>query len=459
MKKVAWIVILMTVLSACKDDVLNTGASVLPAEDEIVVSVDTFAVRSSLQQTEYIYSSPDSMLLGECDSYFGTVHADILTQLACPEGYKYEEGAEMDSVCVFVAYDTWYGDGKSPLSISLYEMDKETFSYTAKYRSDIDVSEYWSGADSTRIIENDRILVASAPADSTSDGNYYVRFRTKDSFAQRFFNMRDFSSQENYCKQFKGLYLTSGFGSAVMLHVKEISLAVYYHYTYSRAGVDTLATNEKWFYANSEVRCVNSISYSNSTYEELRKQEDSISYIVSPANLTTCLSIPMRQMAEQIEGSIGTKRPYVNMAKLRIDVLNVYTGQTADKTSDDWAQPSEYMLLLKQDSYDRFFRERELLSDTCAIIGKLTSGADSVGNTLYYYTYDISTLLTQQLRTTEKTDTLNMLLLPVSIDVNTTSSSVTITAVHSLQTVSATAIRSAQDKTDPMRLEVVYSGF
>ncbi len=459
MKRLSYIFILLLLLSACKNDSISTGTSVLPPEDEIVVNVDTFAVGSSLQKTEYIYTSSDSMLLGECDSRFGTIHANILTQLACPEGYVYEEGAVVDSVCLFLAYSSWFGEGKSPMSIRVYEMDKNTFYYTNMYRTDIDVSEYWSGSDTTLISERNRIIVPSESTDSFSAGNYYVRIKARDSFAQRFFMLRDFSSQENYAEQFKGLYITSDFGSAVMLNVKEISLAVFYHFSYPKLGKDTTVYNEKWFYANSEVRSVNSITHTNLDFNSLQALQDSVCYVVSPANLSTRLQIPMQHMSEEIKESIGKKRPYVNLAKLKIDVLNVYSGQTSQKTSDDWSQPANYMLLVKESSAERFFKDKELPQDTCAIMSALLTGIDSLGNTTYYYSYDLKTMLTRQLRETEVVDTLNMLLVPVSVVYTSSSSSLSLSAIHPLQTVSATTIRSAQNISNPMTLEVVYSGF
>lgn len=460
MKKPAFLLILCIIFSACKNDVLNSGVSILPDEDDIVVNFDTFSLRSSIEQAEYIYSSPDSMLLGECDSKFGTIHADILTQLACPEGYRYEDNAEIDSVCIFLSYNSWYGEGNSPMSISVYEMDRQTFRYTDMYRSDLDIYDYWSGEQSTQISEQNKIVVAASAVDSTSEGNYFIRIKTTDSFAERFFMLRDFSSQENYTKQFKGLYITSQFGSSVMLNVSSVSLAVYYHFTYSKAGTDTLVNNEKWFYANSEVRSVNSITYSNKQYDKLEQEQDSVCYIVSPANIYTNISIPIGQMTENIKQVIGTKRPYVNMARMQIDVLNVYTGQTSQKTADDWAQPSPYMILIKQNAAERFFTNKELPTDTCAILSSLSAGTDSVGNTIYYYSYDLKTLITQQLRDEQYTDTLNMTLIPVSVETSSSSySSTSITAVYPIQTITATTIRSAQNSTEPMQLEVVFSGF
>ena len=84
---------------------------------------------------------------------------------------------------------------------------------------------------------------------------------------------------------------------------------------------------------------------------------------------------------------------------------------------------------------------------------------DSEGQTIYYYTYDMSTLLTNQLRQTDNPDTLQMLLVPVSVETSGTSSSATITAVKQAQTLSATQVRSAQNAEKPMTMKVVYSGF
>ena len=75
----------------------------------------------------------------------------------------------------------------------------------------------------------------------------------------------------------------------------------------------------------------------------------------------------------------------------------------------------------------------------------------------YSYTYDLSALLTQQLRSDEWADELRFVLVPVSVQAN--SSTGAITAVSPLQTISATRIRSANNTVAPMNLEVVYAGF
>lgn len=463
--------ILLILFTGCKSDVLTAGSGVMPEADAIVVGCDTFSLSSALIHDDYIYSSPDSLMLGECDNMFGTVHADILTQLACPEGFVIPENAEVDSIVLFLYYNTWFGDKNSPMSIKAYALDRGTFAYTSPYQTNLDLSEYWSGEDSTYILTKERIVTASTHTDSVynsaiSGYTPVIRMRLNDDYAQYFFSHKSFASQDDFNSWMKGLYITSSFGSSVILHISTITLGLYYHFSYTRTdGVTDTVSDIKSFYANSEVRKVNHVTYSDEHYDELLLLSDSVNYIVSPAQFFTRLRIPMEAMSDTIRARLGDKRPYVNLAQIRVDVLNVFTGSSNDKTFDDYAQPASNMMLVRENSVNRFFLEHELPQDTCAILATLTARVDTAGNTYYAYYYDISTLLTQQLRDTTQEENLNMVLVPVTVDYSTSASAysssttTTVSAVHPMQMVTATAVRSAQSSVAPMKLEVVYSGF
>ncbi len=473
MKKVIFYIgfVLAVALTACEDDSLSSGASVLPDSDGIVVNVDTFSMGSALRMADYIYSSPDSFLLGECDNRFGTIHADILAQFACPVSFVLPENAAVDSICVYLYYNTWFGDGNTPLQLSIYQMDKGTFRYSSPYPNNLNLADYCTLDPATHILDRDRIITAASPTDSlysSSTESYipYIRFKTTDAFAQSFFENADFSSQDKFNEQFKGLYITSSFGSATVLHVAQMTMTMFYHFSYEKNGKDTVVNDTKAFYANKEVRQVNRIEYSNSRIDEIEPIADSVNFIVSPANVYTRLSIPMAEMSTHIKAELGNRRPYVNQAKIAVEVLNVYTGATDDKTVEDWAQPANNMLLIKESALSRFFDKRELPTDTCAILATLTAGVDTLGNLTYSYEYDLSTLLTQQLREEQAVDTLQMVLVPVTLETSSSSTggyygstSTSISSVRQQQTISATTIRSAQNKDNPMRLDVIYCGF
>ena len=457
------------VLLACQDNSMSAGSSTLSESDDIQVKADTFALSSALDSCAALTLTPDSFLLGECDTHFGMLKADLLTQLACPEGFQYPylETAEVDSVCLFIYYNSWYGDGKAPLGVTVYEIDRTPLQESGVYPSNINLDDYCSLEDSTHISNASRIIIPAEPTDSfyqSSTESYqpFIRIRMTDEFAKRFFAIQDFSSQETFNNLFKGLYITSDFGGSNILYLTDISMAVYYHFSRPTSYGDTIVSDIKSFYANSEVRQVNRYTYPDrQEILNLYAQHTDTNYIVSPANIYTALSLRMESISKRIEEQLGNAenyRVYVNQALLTLDVL-YDTYSSSERPRDKWDAPASYMLLIKLDYFNDFFTKNELPSDTAAILANLTATTDSLDNITYTYTYDLSGLLTQQLRSGEPIDELKFMLVPVAVTTSSSSSSTTITSVKQLQTISATRIRSAQNAIQPIDLEMVYSGF
>jgi hypothetical protein len=463
---------LAALMASCDTDLAGIGSSILTPGDSIVVKADTFSLNSRIDSSNAIVSLPDSALLGELESDYGTIRAEILTQLTCPEGYEYPSNAVIDSISLFFYYTSWVGDGYAPLSVNVYEMDGKQLNYSRQYKTDINLSDYCSRTKS--ILRNRRIIVASEKRDSMlSSSNVYVpmvRMMTDSSsdFFRRFSAIRKFTTQDEFNKQFKGLLLETDFGSATMLNVKDIAMGVYYHFSYDKAGRDTTVNDIKVFYANSEVRTVNRISYmdKDALLRNLANDSTRYNYIIGPAGVHTRISLPVRQMEQRMHqnlietifstGDTLIKRPYVNLAELRVDVENVFSGSASTLTRNDWLQPAPYMLLVRDASAERVLKGSEIPTDTCAIVGTLTQGTDSLGNPTYYYSYDLATLLTYELRKDSTPAWLDMRLVPVDIQTATTSSTTIISSVKEAQTLSATKIRSAASG---LTLKMVYSGF
>lgn len=484
---------------ACSSDNAASGESLLDDRDRIVVGVDTFMTNSYTHDVTLtpdsfpIYSTPDSFLLGECDGRFGTLQASILAQFACPVGFEYPEGAEVDSVCFYFYYSSWFGDGYTPMSVDIFPLNTVLY-YDQPYSHNLDIDQYVDPS-AKSLLDRKRYVVAAEPTDSTYDNNNskyipYVRCRLTDEFAQQLFACRDFSSQEAFNEAFPGLYITSDFGSSTLLHIADMNLAVYYHYSYQKQGRDTTVTDIKGFYANTEVRQVNRYRYFTDTDTEAAGYDRASliantdkNYIVAPANLYTRVSFPIKEMAYDILSKMAytrvngnqvdtlMRRPYINKAAIELEVLNYYDGSTK-LTRHDWAQPAANMLLIKESSARRFFVNHELPSDTCAILASISAEKDenNSDSVRYFYSYDLSALLTEEIRNIEADtvavpDSLHMILMPVSVTSSSTSSSyyssstTTITAVKQEQIVSATEILSASNKDKPISLEVVFSGF
>ena len=449
---------------SCKNDD-KTGMNVLSADDEMLVGTDTFSLSSDMIQAFSIPSDPDSFLLGNADSYLGTIHADIITQMSCPEGYKFPDNSILDSAILTLYFDSWYGDGNSPMSVNVYQLDKKTLEYDSLYNTDIMPSDYCSFADSTNVAESVRIFTASNPTDSfysSSSGKYIKAVRVKLSSAviSNLYNGGSYISQEQFNQVFKGFYITSDFGSATVLYIDEMAVSLYYHMTYSLSGKDTTITDYIDFYANDEIRTVNRIIYDTpDDFYDFLLRDSTISYVASPAHLYTIYNIPLRDVALSIRDSIlSGKRTYVNSAKIKVYATNYTTAIDVNDVSQ-WSQPPSHMMLIEADQIETFFTSRSLPNDTSAILSQLIVETDSVGSTSAYYYYDLSTLLTRTLRASSLQDTLSMVLVPVSIEqTSTSSSSIIVSSVRPLQTISSTVVNTQYNEQFPLRLSVVATG-
>ena len=459
------LLLLAIVVVGCKENnSISAGASTLP-DNDIRVMADTFDVTSQLDSCVAISLTPDSFLLGESDTHYGTIKADILTQLACPEGFKYpNETAEVDSVCLYLYYNSWYGDGNSPLGITVYEMDMQSLQENASYPNNLQISDYCSFADSAHIVSDSKMIIPATPSDSSyySESDSYVptiRIKLTDEFAKRFFKIKDFDSQKEFNKLFKGLYICSDFGASNVLYINDITMTVFYHFTMERPQMnDTVIHDTRSFYANEEVRQVNRFTYPNrkSILEKYSLVKDT-NYIVSPANIYTELTVQMDSIYNRFDAQLDTAvyRVYINKADLTVDVL--YSDSVTGRPRDNWDAPASHMMLIQKEKMSEFFSTNKTPSDSVAIITSISATTDSVGDVTYQYSFDMSDMLTKQIRSEQKADQLTFVLVPVAISTNTSTGA--ILSVKPLQTISATRIRSANNPITPMDIEVVYAGF
>ena len=314
------------------------------------------------------------------------------------------------------------------------------------------------------MLDHAAVVTANRYTDSTynsATGGYLptVTLRLNDRWAKKIFAANDYSSQESFNQQLKGIYITTEFGGATLLNLLDVNVGIYYHFSYVRAGVDTVVEQDmKGLYANREVRQLNRYLWQASDFEALEQNADT-NFIISPAHIYTQLSFPMASMKAAITSHVGTRRPYVNRAHLTLPVLNHYDGSASKRTRDDWAQPAQNMLLVRKSDLPKLFNDEIVLSDSIAMYATLQSVTDTLDVTTYSYEFDLSTLLTKQLRE-DRFETLDMLLVPVSLTTGSTTSSVTsVIDIAYNQSLTATEIYSAQHPEHKLELEVVYSGF
>ena len=270
---------------SCYNSEDNIGVEIQPTADKITLKADTFHLSSETFPVDRIVSQPDSLLLGTfIDDVLGTTRADILTQLALPTvnfTYLDESVATTipDSAVVTLSFNSYFGVSTSPVEISIYELKTKLK----------DKENYYSSIDPAAYVDFSKKLNAASEMLTVKDGltgvqNTALSIKLSDEFLQRFFTKDPsvFASQANFENFFKGIYVTTDFGSSVMVNVNNLSLTLYYHYVYKNDPAQAKIKSYHTFPANAEIVKVNRVQHPLRTLSS--GPDDEFNYIASPAN-------------------------------------------------------------------------------------------------------------------------------------------------------------------------------
>ena len=452
-------IILLFLLSlfvySCTDNLSDIGSGIQPTSDQIKIGTDTFHLTSETTFVDFMYSKPDSFLLGNYyNTKFGSTQADILAQVNCPVGFKFPPLSVADSASVVLVYYSWYGNKYAPLDVNIYEMNKSTFSYPSLYPTNLDPAVY---TDRTLKL-SERIFTAKDAGVVRADSNS-IKFPLSNEFVQRFFKNTDFSSTDNFLKQFKGIYITANYGAATLLNISRIYINYYYHYTYTTKNIhngDSIVTvnNSLPFPANSEVRQVNRFVHADRA--SVVRPAANVNYVASPANLNTRVGIPLNRIQQRMDVGIANKKLTINSALIKVEATDVNVDTVSMPTV-------QYMLLVKESASERFFNNKELPSDTCAVLAAHVNTLVAYSTTLYedYYKFSVAKLIANELKIAKlknvtPADKLNMILVPVQVTIDTSGN---VTSVKKEYLMSGVTFLGGKDTTSPMRINVVYSGF
>lgn len=452
MKRYGFGLILLVVIllaAACeKND--SIGVEIQPTVDRIVNFADTFIVESENYYVPAISAHADTMILGEYyNSRYGSTKADLLVQLAPPVGYEFPDpiyNPQPDSLILMMFYNTWFGSSYSPLEISIYELNKERIEYDNLYWSNLDPGQF---TDSTVLMGRrlatsvDMSRVDSLGVDTASTP--YIRYILDDTQLNRFFNIPHsaYESEEAFLDEFNGMYITTRYGSSTMLHLNQITMFLYYHYTYRREGKDTTVSTSIIFPANREVRQLN--RYYHKDIQKVAQAPDSLVYIKSAAGIYPKIKIPIGRMAQRMRRNIGDLDLNISGAELNVELIDT------DDVDKNLLSPS-YLLALSEDEFEDFIRYNTPPTsiDTTAVVASYTSAKSG-------YAFNLNYFITKHLRNEDITpdQTIDMILVPVVIEGTTYS----ISSIKPLTKLSAASARSGKNSYSPMRLKVLYNGF
>jgi len=238
------------VLPACTKDPDSIGRDLLPASDNIVVKIDSTSLINSytISGKRIITSANESYALGSLkDSIFGLSSASILTQFHPFELKSADSLRTVDSLILYLAPLSYYGDTLSRMTIRVYELNKKLNKDTS-YFSDINPAEYYN--------------TSSELASSTfTPGDTLIRIKITDpGIINKFETLPDsvFKDLDDFDSTFYGLYITvdqvTDKGGYCYLNMAslETRLAMYYNgdtlsYLYEM-GFSTIAAKANVFF-------------------------------------------------------------------------------------------------------------------------------------------------------------------------------------------------------------------
>jgi hypothetical protein len=441
------------IVTSCKNDE-SVGITIQPQEDEIIVDSDTFIIESENYYVPAISAQADSMILGEFyNETYGTTKAELLVQIAPPIDYRFPEAKykpEPDSLVLMMYYNSWVGSAYAPLEFSIYEINKQPIDYNTQYLSNLNIGDF---TDST-ILMGKRLMTSIdlSRADSLEEDTAimpYVRYKFDQVQLERFFNMPQevYKDEEAFLDEFKGLYITTRYGSSTLICFNQITMYLYYHYTYQTNGKDTVVNTSIIYPSNKEVRQLNKFTHPN--IEEVTACNDSINFIKSAAGIYPKIRIPIGEMSKRIYSKIGDKQLNVNAAEIIIedikyDTTNTYLGKPF------------YLLALTTDQFDDFLKYNTMPSatDTTAVIASYSTSHKG-------YKLDLAYFITKHLRNeiVEEDDVIEMILMPVLAETSTSTETSTIANIKPLTQLAVSTIRSGKNEYSPMRLKILYNGF
>lgn len=476
-KALATLTALATLLITGCDD--NTSTIGIPSRDEeVFTSYGTFQVYTRSEAMDSVLGNSTRSYLGSIDDpETGTrIRANFAAQFHTFENYAFPKFAQMfpddsqqrpidsircDSVEIRLYFDSYYGAKNAPLKLEVYPLDKNNvLSEEEDYYTDTNLDQYVqpsSGPVATKVFTPEDYNLADADRNSSTHSDN-VRVMLPDSIGSQI--MQAYYAHPEY---FKDSYtfirkVCPGFlfkiksGNGSMLSIEASNLNIYFSY-YSTEKRDSLINGLGRFSATPEV--IQSTQFSNDDMQSL-VQEDTCTYLKTPAGILTEAQLPINEIYE------GHEADSVSRAQLTFTRYN-----NSNPSSQSLSIPQSLLMVRKQDMTS-FFQKR-------SVADSKSSYTTSYSSTYNTYTFTNICRLISLCRHEKKAgmareglseeewerrhpDWNKVVLIPVSIS-TTTDTYGNVHQVSVTHDMGMNSIRLQGGPHTPINMQVIYSRF
>lgn len=464
------IAIFAIVFIACDDNLDTIGSNIQPDGDDIAVYTDTVIITAKTVSLEdSVYARTAFGVLGEyVDPIFGTVKSDYLSELYCPENLSFrDKTTSIDSVHLSVIFESFVGDSISPIGVSAYRVTK---SLEKNYFTNIKPTDYCDLKESlgqglfsirnSMLPDEGGLREFKLEVDNSVGQELYDEWERTDG--------KVFTNSDELRKFFKGIYVTTTFGSGSLININTTALQVYYSYT--GRNLDNTADSTRIAMlrlpVTSEVIQMNRVQ--NSIPSNLFENGDTRTYLKSPAGVCTELTIPLKKIMEIAETKGEGKNNKLNSATFKLK------GYTEEEEKTNISQ-SPHLLFINKDSIKTFFTNpnKIALSDNKTSFIMIRDGYYTTASTTntYNFSYSNTTSVSNNIATLinhyadyykDKTDIpdLKYLVIPISVAGQSVSSGYTsvytFTNVYNQMYPTTAIFRTDKDN---MKMPLIFSSY
>ena len=344
---------------ACDDNLTSLGSSIQPGGYNIFVGSDTISLTAVTRSfNDSVYARTVYGLLGEyTDPVFGKIKSDYLCEFYCAESSTfadpYKKGITIDSVRLNTEFTYFTGDTVSPMGLSVYEVTKplKAFFFTSANPENycdmkklLGQSIFYIQDVPDTVIGSTRIRTISANLDPELGKRFYEKWKAESATFKNSNALKEF---------FKGVYVTTNFGSGSIINVDYTEFDIHYTYKIKNAAntADSAVARIFRLPVTPEVIQMNHVKNSPPAGMITEGPADT-AYMSTPAGLYTEVTIPLNAIVNAAVTGAG-KDAVINAANFRI------LGNTEKETESGLSRPSD-ILFINRDSLPNFFFNRKL---------------------------------------------------------------------------------------------------
>lgn len=382
------IVLFMIAFVACEDGLSRLGESIQPGVDDINAKGDTINLTAATYSfKDSVYARTEYGLLGEyIDPVFGKVKSDYMTELFCPDNIEFKnpnnKAITIDSVMLDTEFMYYTGDTVAPMGLSVYEVTEPLKAY---FFTNVDPAKYTNNMSKllgqsifsiqdvpTEVISGSRIRTISTELDLSLGERFYKEWIDSKGAT--------FKNSDAMSKFFKGVYVTTTFGSGTLINTDRTFFNIYYTYQIRNLAntADSAVVGTFSLPVTPEVIQMNHVK--NTLPAGMLGPSKVQTYLKTPAGVYSEITISLKDIRE----AVGADR-VINAANFKIK------GFTEEEEKSGLTRPS-FVLIINKDSLKNYFYDQKysLSNKTSFVVARSvasnTYDLGNMANVINYYT-------------------------------------------------------------------------